>query len=93
MARKFKTTRIHVSDSWWETQTLEQKIAHRENYEKIRKENFTRRFPYPNMVDASNSKITQLTGNQIQCIWRFCADEEWFEARKRHIEYLKTKSS
>ena len=53
--------------TWWESLTLTDKQKYKDNYEKVlnSKNNF------PNMKDTTSTRISQLTQNQIHCIWRF----------------------
>lgn len=72
MAKKYPGFNVHKCHQlWWDTLSTEEKLHYRNEYEKLRAENKILRFPYPHMVDTTNSKISQLTGNQITCIGRF----------------------
>ena len=70
-------SKFKISNYWWSLLTEQERLKCRSKYEKIRQENYTRRFPFPNIKDTMNSKISQLTENQIYTVFRFTATDEF----------------
>lgn len=68
---KHKSPFFKKAQKWWEALDESTRLDYRNKYEKIRSENDARKLPYPHMVCTTNSKISTLTGQQINCIFRF----------------------
>ncbi len=71
MGRRNNNGWLKVSNKWWESLSLEEKQSFKKKYERVLVQNESARYPYPHMVHTSDTRISKLTQNQINCIWRF----------------------
>ncbi len=56
---------------WWESLTIDQKNVEKKLFEEKRQMNFKKRFPYPNMMDLTTLRLSQLTDRHISRIYDF----------------------
>jgi hypothetical protein len=71
MSKKFRKGHYQPSQDWWNTLSNIDKRAFKNKYEEISRTNHLRSIPYPDMMDTSHLRISELSKNRIHRIWVF----------------------
>lgn len=57
---------------WWHSLSVEEKVHYKAHFLKVREWNKTKnRFPYPDMYNLKDLRLSQLTNKHIYRIWVF----------------------
>jgi hypothetical protein len=77
MKKKWGFSKLALN--WWNNLSLSEQRFFKEKYEKV----FDGETKFPSLKNTKNTRISKLTGNQIDCIFRF-SDEYYTELEKFH---------
>lgn len=68
---KFEKFFGNATSKWWDSLTDDQKRFYKSKYESIRNKSLLSKFPYPDLRDTSEIRLSKLSQKDIHCIWRF----------------------